>query len=507
MTAALKAARAPLDDQQISVGTTTGTVGMAERVTARRSGVRQVGAAVGIVALVVVTFPFAATPVSADSSPLAASLFTLIIGGELLTAFLLFQRYRIEADRRLLSLGGTYLLTGLTFLARQLTAPGVVGEGGLIAAPMQTGMWLWIAAHTVFPLGILVSMLVPPTGRFAAHAAPRPRPRGAIAGVLAGGIALVALLTAGMIHYADLLPPIMAEGAPALLTNLVLIPVAVPLVYWRYRRRDSFERWIIVALAASTADVVLTTLGMRPYTVGWVAGRLLSVAAASVLLIALVGQITRLYRELAGVHERLAFQAAHDMLTGALTRRALMERIDLCLLHTNGQQDVSVLAIVDVDHLKAINDGLGHLAGDHILGEVAARMRAALRSGDVLGRYGGDEFVIFMPAVGRRDGEAIASRILQQVRGRPIAIGTKDAWVTATIGLTTVPVGGSVDALMERADTALYEAKRRGRDQLVFYDATPTVTRLPKHSIERRLVNLLASGESTRPAAPPATLA
>ncbi|MDQ6873884.1 MAG: GGDEF domain-containing protein [Actinomycetota bacterium] len=506
MTVALKGRAAALDDHDGMVPT-TGVGGMAERGAARRSGVRQVAAAAGIVALVGVTVPFASRPVSADSSPLAASVFTLIIGGELLTACLLFQRYRIESDRRLLSLGGTYLLTGLMFLARQLTAPGVVGDKGLIPAPMQSGMWLWIAAHTIFPLGIIVSMLVPPTRRFPAHAALRPRPRWAVGAVLAGGIALVALFTAGVIHYAGSLPPIMAEGAPALLTNLLLIPVAVPLLYWRYRRRDSFERWIIVALAASTADVVLTTLGMRPYTVGWLAGRLLSVAAASVLLIALVGQITRLYRELAGVHERLAFQAAHDMLTGALTRRALMERIDLCLLHANGQQDVSVLAIVDVDHLKTINDGLGHLAGDHILGEVAARMRAALRSGDVLGRYGGDEFVIFMPAVGRRDGEAIAGRILEQVRARPIAIGARTAWVTATIGLTTVPVGGSVDALLERADTALYEAKRRGRDQLVFYDATPAVSRLPKHSIERRLVNLLASGESTRPAARPATLA
>lgn len=117
----------------------------------------------GVIGLIVLAVgPFATNPALEDSSPLASSVFTVIIFAELLTAFLLLQRYLAESDPRLLALAATYLSTGLLFLARQIVSPGVFVDGDLIAAPMTTGMWLWILAHAVFPLGIAGAMILRP---------------------------------------------------------------------------------------------------------------------------------------------------------------------------------------------------------------------------------------------------------------------------------------------------------------------------------------------------------
>lgn len=220
-------------------------------------------------------------------------------------------------------------------------------------------------------------------------------------------------------------------------------------------------------LVASTADVVLTTLGGRPFTVGWMAGRALSVAAASVLLVTMVGEISQMYRNLAGVHERLMFQAAHDVLTGALARRALIDRIELLVAAANHEGVGSVLAIVDLDHLKQINDRHGHIVGDRVLAEVAQRMRLGLRDGDDLGRYGGDEFVLVMPGPSLEHGWAVASRVLELIRSVPVDTGAGQLWVTATMGMAGVAAGAtSVDEVLTRADAALYQAKSRGRDRV-----------------------------------------
>lgn len=114
-----------------------------------------------------------------------------------------------------------------------------------------------------------------------------------------------------------------------------------------------------------------------------------------------------------------------------------------------------VLSIVDIDHFKRINDEQGHQAGDRILQHLAGHWRAVLRAGDTVARIGGDEFVIVLPACSIID----AAEILDRLRA-----GGPDG-VTCSIGTTEFRPGDSASLLLSRADTALYEAKRRGRDQ------------------------------------------
>ena len=120
------------------------------------------------------------------------------------------------------------------------------------------------------------------------------------------------------------------------------------------------------------------------------------------------------------------------------------------------------LFVLDVDHFKQVNDEFGHPAGDRVLRQVADALVASTKDFDVVARYGGDEFVVLLPQCGCDDAVGVAERVRAAVRGAVDA-----APVTISIGLATLPAN-AVDAerLLAAADSALYEAKRTGRDRI-----------------------------------------
>ena len=155
--------------------------------------------------------------------------------------------------------------------------------------------------------------------------------------------------------------------------------------------------------------------------------------------------------------------AERDATTGLLNRRAFHEAATAILARREGA-DGSVLAVLDLDGFKAVNDSRGHPAGDQILELVAAAIRTNLRGTDVAGRYGGDEFVVLLDGCGLPEAE----RILQRVRKIIASVSTATgAPVTASVGLVaTTAAGDRLEDLIHAADRALIDVKQSGKDQL-----------------------------------------
>lgn len=170
--------------------------------------------------------------------------------------------------------------------------------------------------------------------------------------------------------------------------------------------------------------------------------------------------------------ERLAHQALHDTLTGLANRVLLLDRLDGAA-RRQGNQGYA-LFFVDLDRFKAVNDTLGHGAGDELLVAVARRLEGVVRPGDTVARLGGDEFVLLaMHVRGEPAATGIAERILAAV-GRPVSVRGHEVAISCSIGVA-MGAPESPDLLLERADIALYQAKERGRDRYAVFEPTMAV--------------------------------
>ncbi|MEL7106754.1 MAG: diguanylate cyclase [Pseudomonadota bacterium] len=164
--------------------------------------------------------------------------------------------------------------------------------------------------------------------------------------------------------------------------------------------------------------------------------------------------------------------AATDSLTGLYNRRYAMTHAKRILTQAAAEGRPVALMIGDLDHFKRVNDTLGHAAGDTVLMEVANRLRANLRSPDVLARIGGEEFLIVMSETDIERAAAIAERTCELLATTPIVLegGTKSISVTMSIGVAATDpddlLGGGLEALLDKADRALYAAKSAGRNQI-----------------------------------------
>ena len=150
-----------------------------------------------------------------------------------------------------------------------------------------------------------------------------------------------------------------------------------------------------------------------------------------------------------------------DSLTGALTRRALIDACEQELERSRRKQRHMALLMMDLDHFKAINDAHGHLVGDRVLGDFAARVTALLRRPDRFGRFGGEEFIALLPETSLEEALIVAERIRTESEAGATPLPT----CTVSIGIAVSrPDDATLDALMARADAALYQAKAAGRN-------------------------------------------
>lgn len=163
------------------------------------------------------------------------------------------------------------------------------------------------------------------------------------------------------------------------------------------------------------------------------------------------------------VRSEFEHMATHDSLTNALSRHHLAEVCELELERCHRHGRVMSLLMIDLDNFKRINDSRGHQMGDAVLVQFVSVVNTLLRSADVIGRLGGEEFVVLLPETSVEVAHIVAERIRSKVGAL-----SEPASFTVSIGVaTTLPIGDTVAALLARADAAMYLAKDKGRNQVV----------------------------------------
>ena len=194
--------------------------------------------------------------------------------------------------------------------------------------------------------------------------------------------------------------------------------------------------------------------------------------------------------------EELEYHANHDQLTGLPNRNLLSDRLEQAIRQAARNSQFAVVAFIDLDNFKFINDSLGHLVGDELLVEIARRLRACLRDTDTVSRYGGDEFVLVLTGY-YQIGPVV--RLLERVTeeiARPLLIQGRELFVTCSIGVAHYPVDGEdAQTLLRHADAAMYLAKERGKNNFQFFTKRLNVLATERVRIESGLRRALERDE------------
>lgn len=227
--------------------------------------------------------------------------------------------------------------------------------------------------------------------------------------------------------------------ARRLLLPALLLPVVFSFMF------KAVQSWLQVSEVFAFTLATLFTGGTVSWLVWWLA--------------ALLDKVERQRREFALLRDR----ANTDALTGLPNRRAFDDTLDNLQQGRRGQEPVFSLLMLDLDRFKLYNDAFGHQAGDEALRITGQILRSALRGPDLAARYGGEEFALLMPDTDGRRAHDVAMRIIHEFRAFP----WPQRQVTVSIGVAEARAGESAQALIERADAALYEAKHAGRDRAV----------------------------------------
>jgi len=250
--------------------------------------------------------------------------------------------------------------------------------------------------------------------------------------------------------------------------------VVFPILFWiafRFRQPGTVAAGVIVSAIA----VWFTAHGEGPFIDGSQDSELLRaqtfVGVATV--IGLLGAALITERRQAG--EQLRYLADHDQMTGLLNRGRFTEELRAWFAYNSRYDVQGAVLIIDVDHFKEVNDGLGHAAGDELLVRLASVLRRRLRDTDVAARWGGDEFTVLLPRASEDEAATVAAALLEALRSEG-AVMSEEGMRKATVSIGVTPFGSGLgldlDEVLARADIALYRAKNAGRDQVQLLDGS-----------------------------------
>ena len=193
---------------------------------------------------------------------------------------------------------------------------------------------------------------------------------------------------------------------------------------------------------------------------------------------------------------QLAFQATHDALTGTNNRSALLERLADAITYARRNSLTVWVAFIDLDRFKFINDHYGHLVGDQVLTGISNRLRSVLRNNDVLGRYGGDEFIVVLRGGPEAEISSETLERIMQAVAEPMIIDGHSMHVNCSVGVAVFPQDGDTpQQLLEMADAAMYRVKQSGRNRFQFFNQEIQAQLQERARIESELHGAIQRGE------------
>ena len=196
------------------------------------------------------------------------------------------------------------------------------------------------------------------------------------------------------------------------------------------------------------------------------------------------------------MQEDMRRKAMHDQLTGLPNRSSFLESVDRAVRKARRRQGRFSELFVDLDHFKEVNDTLGHAAGDQLLQAMSERLSSAVRESDLVARLGGDEFVILIEEHrGPEEVMIVAQKVLTFLE-RPVLLDWREVKVSGSVGIASFPDDGEeVEVLMKNADTAMYQAKERGRNNFQFYSTDLNRITIERAKLEKRVRRGLENNE------------
>jgi diguanylate cyclase len=240
---------------------------------------------------------------------------------------------------------------------------------------------------------------------------------------------------------------------------------------WLRLRRHVLRQgpWRVTLAAAVAAGVLAALASQGALRLAGTSANLLLALAASLGVASLVGAavwpLMRMLRDLEAARVQLDVLATRDELTGVFNRRQFLVLADREWARCRRYDMGAAMLMLDVDHFKRVNDQHGHLAGDLMLREIARAAAETLRHADFLGRFGGEEFIVFLPHTDVLGALDVAERIRERVAGIKLEWRGQQINSTVSLGVATLGIAhDTVGALIADADRALYTAKDAGRN-------------------------------------------
>lgn len=283
----------------------------------------------------------------------------------------------------------------------------------------------------------------------------------------------------GLVALVVVLQMVFSEVWPSYAMRVLVISIAMALLFARSaltlhsdvpgeaQRSFRFTEYVMWAAAAITLARAASTLYER--SPGLLAPGMLRISTFMFYIAAITGAtLGVLWMQIQLLQRDLVRLARVDALTGVLNRGAFLQEFEREVSRAEREGGTFSLAIFDLDRFKLLNDRYGHPLGDQVLKGFTAILEGAIRKHDVIGRYGGEEFALLMPNTGEETATRVAERVRREVESRGVEVAGRRIGLTVSGGVATFGVEGhDWDSLLSAADTALYDAKAAGRNQVL----------------------------------------